>query len=87
MMLRTYHECTKVVTSFELQNTPIGGGHKLFNTIKIHFPRSRSNPRVRSNAHHNNLISRSSPRLIPYMSRRGGGGGGGGGLQLPLIGA
>ena len=29
MMLRTYRECAKVVTSFELQNTPIGGGHKL----------------------------------------------------------
>ena len=28
MMLRTYRECAKVVTSFELQNTPIGGGHK-----------------------------------------------------------
>ena len=29
MMLRTYREYAKVVTSFELQNTPIGGGHKL----------------------------------------------------------
>ena len=29
MMLRTYRGCAKVVTSFELQNTPIGGGHKL----------------------------------------------------------
>ena len=29
MMLRTYRERAKVVTSFELQNTPIGGGQKL----------------------------------------------------------
>ena len=29
MMLRTYRECAKVVTSFELQNTSIRGGHKL----------------------------------------------------------
>ena len=62
MMLRTYRKCAKVVTSFELQNTPIGEVTSCY-TIKIHFPRSRSNPRVHvpSNAHRNNLISRSNP--------------------------
>ena len=71
MMLRTYRECAKVVT-IAAKHADRGRSQAVI--------RSRSNPRVRSNAHRNKLISRSNPPLIPYMSRRGG-------LQLPLIGA
>ena len=55
---------TKVVTI--LDHADRGRTQARWFAIKIHFPQPRSNPRVRSNAYPNNLISWSNP--IPHSS-------------------
>ena len=84
MVLRTYRETKLCVLSRSSQVLSCktrrwGRSQARWFTIKILFPQSRSNPHVRSNAYHNNVISLSNPPLISHMCRRGS--------QLPLTGA